>query len=89
MRRRTTFGSTLIETLWNVPTRSVPAVPSASAVRSASAACSWAVSRTAWRSMRSPAVVGTTGRRPPGRSSSRVPAARSSAAICRLTADCV
>ena len=34
-------------------------------------------------------VVGTTGLRPPGRSSRRVPAARSSAAICRLTADCV
>ena len=56
MRRRTASGSTRIDTLWNVPTRSVPAVPSASAVRSASAACSWAVSRTAWRSMRSPAV---------------------------------
>ena len=86
---RTTPGSTRTETLWKVPTRTLPAAPVASARRSASAASSWATTRRAWRRRRSPASVGTTGRRPVGRTRRRVPAARSRAAICRLTADCV
>ena len=79
----------LMPMLWKVPMRSDPVVPSASALRSAFAARSDATIRSAWRSSSSPASVGSTRLRPRGRSSRRAPTARSSAAICWLTADCV
>ena len=44
---------------------------------------------SAWRSSSRPASVSAIGRGPPGRSTSRSPTARSSVAICWLTADCV
>jgi hypothetical protein len=87
--RRSVPGSRRAAALWNVPTETLPASPAASAVRSASVARSSSSRWRAWRSTRSPAGVGTTGWRPPRRSSSRLPAIRSSPAICRLTADWV
>ena len=44
---------------------------------------------SAWRSSTLPASVMEIGRGPPGRSTSLVPTAFSSVAICWLTADCV
>src|SRR4051794_23738126 len=72
-----------------MPTRSVPAEPSASAAMSARAASRRATIASACPSSRRPASVGSTRRGPPGRWKRRCPTIRSSCAICWLTADWV
>jgi hypothetical protein len=72
-----------------MPTRKLPDRPPASEAISAEASSTLETMFSAWRARRSPASVSSTGRRPPGRSTSLRPRLRSSAAICWLTADWV
>ena len=76
-------------TLCMSPTRSRPRLPVVTASMSASAMRRVASTVRACSSSTSPAAVRRTGFGPPGRSNTGVPVARSSEAICWLTADWV
>ena len=86
---RTASGSTLIDTLWKVP--DPKRVRRALGERGELGLGCLELGREAccMAQHAGACVGGRPGLRPPGRSRSRVPAARSSAAICRLTADWV
>ena len=84
-----TGGIIRTPTLWNVPTRSVPASALGERLQIGLGGAHCSGRSPCVTEQPLPASVGVTARLPPGRSSSCIPAARSSIATCWLMADCV